>query len=154
MSYLKLTGFQLKTVADRVVSEVLRRQKLKTRPHRIPPFKYIAITGYSGALVGAHVSHSLRKRLIIARPACCENAHHGNDVEFEIPGSTLDYLFLDDFISSGKTVRSTVELISDHAREAGVRPKCVGAIFYRDHTMSKSNVARLSTELDIPFYSA
>lgn len=71
---------------------------------RIPSDSYdsIVVTGISGVMVGAPVSLALRKPLVVVRKET-DDSHHGAGIVEGYAAIGDRYLFLDDFISTGKT---------------------------------------------------
>jgi hypothetical protein len=82
------------------------------KPHR-DKFKYVAITGYSGALIGGPVADRLDKEIIICRKNTLTS--HGHRYVESSAGWAEDFsdkfVIIDDFICEGETLkRVTKEL--------------------------------------------
>lgn len=81
----------------------------KALRERAEEFDSIAVRGMSGALIGAIVSVRLKKPLVIVRKPG-ENPHGS---EYAVNGANVGkrVLFLDDFVSTGRTKRAVIEAI-------------------------------------------
>jgi adenine/guanine phosphoribosyltransferase-like PRPP-binding protein len=85
-------------------------------------FTTIAVRGLSGLLIAPMVAAELGKTLLVVRKV--ERTGHGSSpVEGDI--SAQNYIILDDFIDSGKTVRTIMEAIEE-ATNGGAT--CVGTL--------------------------
>lgn len=83
------------------------------------PFEAVAVRGFSGATVGAILAHALGKALIIVRKHG-EPTHATDSVEGALDWDPLArYLIIDDFVSSGATVRAIREAIGSRAEYVG-----------------------------------
>lgn len=90
------------------------------------PFELIAFRGMSGALVGPMVAARLNKEFLMVRKRK-DNSHSSFDVEGTVPVTSQRYIIVDDFICSGRTVRTVIDKISEVLPEA----ECVGiAVYY------------------------
>ena len=107
-----LTPAKLRKAVQRCL-RVIRKRKLK--------FDAIAFRGLSGAVVAPMVALALKKTLIAVR----KNRSHGIKVCGDLGAQS--YLIIDDFISSGETVRKIVTGIE---RASIDEPTCVGAVLY------------------------
>lgn len=88
------------------------------------PFDSIVVTGYSGAAFGSVVAHALGKALVIVRKPTETANHSGHAIEGN-PGQR--FVIIDDFISSGATVRRILDTMADHCR---THAECVGFCGY------------------------
>lgn len=89
-------------------------------------FDAIAVRGVSGMLIGPIVAYLLRKQLIIVRkPKEEESTHAYQHVECNLTQGT--YVVLDDFVSSGATVKAIVEQMKLHCPL--IKP--IGAYYWR-----------------------
>ncbi len=80
-------------------------------------FDTLVFRGFSGALVGPTVAHAMGKPFaLIRKPG--DSTHSDNSIEGHIEGQ---YLILDDFIDSGETINSMVNLYP---------LRCVGVYLY------------------------
>jgi orotate phosphoribosyltransferase len=96
-------------------------------------FDAIAFSGMSGALVAPSVAMALRKPMILARKPT-DDSHAGKGVvEGALDAET--YIIIDDFMSSGDTIRRIHTSVVKTAAEHPYRPHkiiCVGIYLYRD----------------------
>jgi len=77
-------------------------------------FDAIAYTGCSGALVAPTIAYLLNKHLIVVRKD--EGAHSFNRVEGYVnKNEPINYIIIDDFIETGKTINTIYEKIADAA---------------------------------------
>jgi hypothetical protein len=104
-------------------------EKLKEHAHR---FEAIAVRGMSGALFGGLLAYILDKNIIVVRKKGDVNGQsHSTEI---VEGhetrddKTLRYLIVDDFTSSGETLRVIEETIGNKA-------VCVGHYLYRDYEL-------------------
>ena len=107
-----LTPAKLRRAVQRCL-RVIRKRKLK--------FDAIAFRGLSGAVVAPMVALALKKTMIAVR----KSHSHGVKVCGDLGAQS--YLIIDDFISSGETVRKIVTSIE---RASLDEPTCVGAVLY------------------------
>jgi adenine/guanine phosphoribosyltransferase-like PRPP-binding protein len=76
-------------------------------------FDAIAVAGVSGLTMGAILAHRLNKHLIVVRKDG-ESRHSSYEVEGKVPDRTEKILIVDDFMSSGKTVRTIIQKVHQH----------------------------------------
>ena len=79
------------------------------QPH-LTEFNSIAVRGVSGIVVGAPVALALGKPLVVIRKPT-ENAHTSRHANTGQIGAR--YVFLDDFVASGKTRKAVADAIAD-----------------------------------------
>lgn len=93
-------------------------------------FDFIAVTGMSGVLVGSPVAIALNIPLVVVRKKG-DNSHSWRPL---INGDFAygKYLFLDDFISIGKTFRRLAKIMSEH--NSG--PEYAGTYLYENRWLS------------------
>lgn len=111
------------------LAKLIRKQKLD--------FDAIAFRGMSGALVVPMLCYKLEKGMIVCRKESEES--HGSSCEGYMAGG--NYIIVDDFISSGSTIRGVVKTIDDWAVKntaGGVPFIPVGIFLYRDAGMEYS----------------
>ena len=103
------------------------RLALRTAVRKLKPktFEAIAVTGNSGAIFGGALAVALNKPLILVRKPGIDS--HGSQLQGI--GSPKSYIIVDDFISTGETVRRVCDIIEKHA-PAGL--DLVGGYFYKD----------------------
>ena len=107
-----LTPAKLRTAVQKCV-RIIRKRKLK--------FDAIAFRGLSGAVVAPMVALALKKTMIAVR----KSNSHGIKVCGDLGAQS--YLIIDDFISSGVTIRKIVTGID---RASLNEPACVGIVLY------------------------
>lgn len=101
----------------------------------LPAFDAIAFTGLSGSVIAGAVALAMDKYLYCVRKSK-ENRH--SDYVVEGPSTGLRYIILDDFISTGSTIRRIVEMVQAHTDNSA---KCVGAYMWRDeYSLSNSSL--------------
>lgn len=88
----------------------------------------VAVTGKSGISLAFATLMLIDFPIIVVRKRG-ENSH-GNPVEGTPDVDVGKYLILDDFVSSGQTVRNIVELIEEVSYGRATQPRCVGVIQY------------------------
>lgn len=81
------------------------------------PFDAVAVTGLSGLLMGPVVADRLGKGIIVVRKEGEKN-HSGYAIESSVSGK---YVIVDDFISTGATIRRIVDNVGEG---------CVGICLY------------------------
>jgi hypothetical protein len=122
---------------------MVRRCADVLRPHRTR-FDFIAVSGLSGAIVGAPVALRLRRPLVVVRKP--EDKHHGcSDLVGELD-AVGRYVVLDDLISIGHTftrIRCRLSLPGAH----GVAPRYVGVYLYSDRLLSWEGDGRVTFSL-------
>lgn len=87
-------------------------------------FESIAFRGMSGAVLASPIALALDKTLILVRKG--ENTHSQYAVEGDLSGQK--YIIVDDFISTGETVRTIIKEIF----KACPRCQCIGILVLRD----------------------
>lgn len=113
-------GKNRKSILDKAVREL----KLVMRSH---PFTAIAFRGVSGALFAPSIADKLKVGLIAIRKET-ENCHSSCLIE----GLTnVEYIIVDDFISSGDTVKTIVNTIKK--KDSHKSCKCVGYYMWHPH---------------------
>lgn len=79
-------------------------------------FDVIVVTGVSGLLIGPIVAYKLNKKLLVIRKQDDKNNSHCHYlVEGHLPANKGRWLFLDDFISSGHTLRRVYNTVDKEA---------------------------------------
>ena len=91
-------------------------------------FDAFACTGVSGLAMASILADKLDKELIVVRKRS-DDSHSVGNVEGPETTKKLRYLFVDDFVSSGKTFRSVLDALQSH--EDGQAHKCMGTVFYQ-----------------------
>ncbi len=105
-----------------IVDEAVKDLRNHTRS-----FDSIACTGISGITVAAPVALRLHKNLIVVRKPG-DKAHSCSFVE----GKGKRYVFLDDFINTGKTVRRVGQKLADEKTLGFDPPQRIGRYTYHD----------------------
>ncbi len=90
-------------------------------------FKSIAFRGISGALVAPAVAVRLKKGLIVVRKGDITGQHSTYMVEGHRLIGPQKYIIIDDFPSSGLTIKKIVVEINENFNRAA---KCVGVYWY------------------------
>jgi adenine/guanine phosphoribosyltransferase-like PRPP-binding protein len=112
---------------------------MKALKPRSKEFEAIAMRGFSGSLLGPTLAYLLQKHMIIVRK------EPGHSVKDSVQGRRVGtYLIVDDFISSGDTIKSIVENIRKHA---GTAMTPVGIYLWRGSGSSYST--RISKDLTL-----
>ena len=113
------------TVDNAVV--LLRRRKQR--------FDSIVVRGMSGVIVGSPVALRLKVPLVVVRKPD-EGSHAGDDRIINVKNIGERWVFLDDFVSTGRTRLACETAIIDHWKEkvgpGETAPKRVGEFLYRD----------------------
>lgn len=94
-------------------------------------FELIVVTGMSGVIVGSPVALSLRRQLVVVRKP--DDKCH--DVSALINGSAVTdgapYLFLDDFVSSGRSISRVCDAMAEWEAQA----RYAGTYLYADQRL-------------------
>lgn len=89
----------------------------------------VAVMGKSGLSLAFAVSMLIDFPLMVVRKR--GEYSHGNPVEGTEEIDIKRYLVLDDFVSSGDTVRNLCEIVEERAcSTVGAHPRCVGVLQY------------------------
>lgn len=127
-------------LSELMVPHTLRKIVNKTisliKKHKIK-FDAIAFRGLSGSLAASAISIQLNKPLIAIR----KNSSHGDKVEGYVLADT--YIIIDDFIDSGKTIKSILRDIDG---------MCVGIVLYGQSDTKSLHTYLPKHEQHIPFY--
>jgi adenine/guanine phosphoribosyltransferase-like PRPP-binding protein len=127
------TSFPPSTFAARMDNASKDIKKL----HKKLKFDSLAFTGSSGAALAFIISARLHIPIIYVRKV--REKSNGNKIESNAHAEIKSYLIVDDFISSGATVRRIHREITDHAKEKSQRvPECQGVYIY-DARMDDAN---------------
>jgi orotate phosphoribosyltransferase len=120
-------------------------------------FDAIAFSGMSGALVAPSVAMSLRKPMILVRKQSDDCHAGGGAVEGALDAET--YIIIDDFISSGDTLKrihASVVKASEHSYRAR-KIACVGIYLYRynelyvaENATSRPGLADIISAMPVP----
>ena len=89
--------------------KTIRQIKELIKKHNLQ-FDGFVVTGVSGIVMGSILCRSLRKDLVIVRKDN-DGSHSGYSVENY--KTSKNYIFLDDFVSSGKTFRRVKDKIKE-----------------------------------------
>lgn len=101
-------------VAKRVMTKVIPDLKQFMEEHGAT---HVAVTGSSGiALLALLAAHDI-KCIQLRKP---EEQSHGNTVEYYDTLIEAAYVFVDDFVSSGKTLNRLVSSLADYAATRNV----------------------------------
>lgn len=102
----------------------------------------LVFTGLSGQLVGIPLAHITNRPFAIVRQA--PSSHSYLKVEGYI--NVTKYIIIDDFIESGKTIKTIIKEMTKAAPEA----KCVGILLYEERTQDNSYHVQYHDDV-IPF---
>ena len=103
--------------------------KIVKRLHKKLKFDAVAFSGSSGCAIAFYVASKYCIPLIYVRKAKEES--HGSRVECNYQGNIRKYLIVDDFISSGNTIKYIRKTIKQHAgRNRTECPEPVGIFVY------------------------
>jgi adenine/guanine phosphoribosyltransferase-like PRPP-binding protein len=106
-------------------------------------FDAIAFQGMSGALFASPLSLRINKPIIMVRKESDKN-HSG--LRAEGYQATKKYLFVDDFISSGKTFDHVKEVLNSFAPDA----QCIGTYVYNYNVLTVLPLAEVSNVMSEP----
>jgi orotate phosphoribosyltransferase len=121
-------------------------------------FDTIVFRGMSGALIAPTVAHRLKKCITISRKEN-DSSHNGGGI---IEGNVdiQKYIILDDFISTGNTIKAILLAFQRSCifREKLVKPKCVGVFLYRSSSSSpfvieEGEDGNFPNKISIPIFS-
>lgn len=91
-------------------------------------FDAIAFRGMSGAMVAPVLAYALDKSLIMVRKPKHHSEEHHSHMPVEGDINTGRYLIVDDFRSTGATIRAILTDVRNFAPEA----RCMGVMFYHN----------------------
>jgi len=101
-------------------------------------FDSIAVRGMSGSIVASAIAFELEKNIIIIRKDK-DNTHSDATVEYSF--YPRKYIIVDDFISSGKTIKTIIEEMEEDALKCHYdNPKCIGVFLYCDPDPDESKI--------------
>jgi adenine/guanine phosphoribosyltransferase-like PRPP-binding protein len=109
------------------------------QPH-VRDFDSIAVQGTSGIVVGSPVSLLLNKPLVIVREDEARRCHHSQDVENALHAGRR-VLFLDDQISTGRTINDVTEKLARDANADVVASYLYQYDEYRSPAQRNSHVS-------------
>lgn len=94
-------------------------------------FDTLVGTGFSGGVVIPALALALGKNFVLIRKET-DDSHHGKG---KLVGQLGErWIFVDDFISSGKTRKRVIEKVDKAASELGVKSELVGQYMYVDYS--------------------
>lgn len=126
----KLTdGLSISRLSDKVI------QSLES--FGLDKFEAIAVRGFSGVIIASVVAAMLNKKMCIIR----KEGSHGR--EFEGYFGDYDYIIIDDFIDSGRTIEKIINKMKP--QHDG---KCVGIFLYDQSKKSLREKKRWTPEID------
>lgn len=116
----------LEVLRDYRLNEIL---PLVIRQLSYHDFDAIAFRGLSGALVAPIVAREMKKTLLCVRREIGETGHSVHGVEGDL--AARRYVILDDFVSSGTTVRKIIQAVRKEFLDAcRPVPVCIGICEY------------------------
>lgn len=107
-------------------------------------FDFIAVTGTSGLLMGPSIADALNKPTVVIRKAR-ETSHSMFEVEGDIPGP--NYIIVDDFVSTGRTIANIISQIEKQREE---ETNCVGVRCYKPLYKDEGNCYHILAEYFSP----
>jgi orotate phosphoribosyltransferase len=124
------TGYLGESAFDGKRSHKLIKSMIKLIKKEGIRFSTIVYRGHSGAIVAPAVAVQMRKNLALVRKPK-ESSHSHRKVEGYL-AEGMKYIIIDDFIDSGKTIKTITDAISDEAFNA----KCVGVFLWQANSWS------------------
>jgi len=94
-------------------------------------FDTLVGTGFSGGIVIPSLALALGKKFVLVRKED-DDSHHGGGRLLGDLGKK--WIFVDDFVSSGRTRNRVIEKIDSTASEFGVRTEMVGQYMYVNYS--------------------
>jgi orotate phosphoribosyltransferase len=107
-----------------LVEPARRREAVEKTRRRITRLEFdaVAFTGLSGSVIAGAVVSAMDKYLYCVRKSA-ENRH--SEYQVEGPSTGLRYVVIDDFISTGETIKRIIELVGAHTDGQAT---CVGGV--------------------------
>lgn len=104
---------------------------------RVPMFDAIAVTGLSGTIFGTSLSDAIGCPVVVVRKKENPEPHSGCMVEGpdSICDKVLRWVFVDDLISTGKTLNRVRMMVSTRYP----RNECVGICLYQQASLNRSS---------------
>lgn len=90
-------------------------------------FDTLVGTGFSGGIVIPALALAMGKKFVLIRKETDDSHHGGGRVLGELGEK---WIFVDDFVSSGRTRQRVIGKIVDTASACGATTRCVGAYMY------------------------
>lgn len=142
-SYAPMAPSKLKIVVDRVAKKLKKLQKKV-------PFDTIVFRGNSGACVAFPLAYKMQIPVVFCRKEREIVPSHGD--AFEGSGNMVNYVILDDFISSGETVKEIYKKVQALAKDRQcVDVKCVGIVLYAENAGRKEYA--MNAKVTLPVFS-
>jgi adenine/guanine phosphoribosyltransferase-like PRPP-binding protein len=127
------TDYLYKVLDHKALINAVRAAQLKLAKEKVE-FDAIAVTGNSGTLFAGALAVALNKPIILVRKPG-ESSHSNHTVEGPYTGIS-SYIFVDDFICSGKTLKRVKDAIRNESAFAKLVFKGTysysGNLFYKD----------------------
>lgn len=127
------------------IKRAVTNMAMLIKKHKIK-FDYIVYTGISGSLVAIPLAFFLNKKLICIRKRVNESSHSCNLIEHDGPDDGR-YIFIDDFISEGKTTKKIFNLMSKNTNLV-----CAGILLYHSEQIELKHYNLLKKYKTIPIY--
>lgn len=107
-------------------------QVIETAKERLADVEFDTMvgTGFSGGLVIPALALAMNKKFVLIRKET-DDSHHGEGRLVGELGSR--WIFVDDFVSSGKTRHRVVEKVNEAAHERSAHTEMVGQYMYVNH---------------------
>lgn len=118
----------------------------------VPDFDGFVVRGVSGVVFGAMLALVFDRPLVVVRKEDDHTTHSSKKVEGQALGGR--YIFVDDFISSGATVRATQRALEAQRGDAEGSPRVgciVGILLYAGFPPSAEKVEHIREALGNPF---
>lgn len=116
--------------------------------YRKDKFDAVAFTGSSGAAIAFYLATEYEIPLLYVRKT--GEKSHGQKVESNSPSVIRKYLIVDDFISSGTTVRSIIRKISKQCTKYGIKELEPIGVFCYDSQWKET--VKISSKLTLPVF--
>ncbi len=94
-------------------------------------FDTLVGTGFSGGVVIPALALALGKKFVLIRKET-DDSHHGKGRLLGEMGEK--WIFVDDFVSSGKTRRRVIDKIDEAVADTGIEAECVGEYMYVNYS--------------------
>jgi orotate phosphoribosyltransferase len=117
--YMDDAVFRLQEVIDRAAEDLMDVE-----------FDTMVGTGFSGGVVIPALALAMGKKFVLIRKET-DDSHHGKGKLLGMLGEK--WIFVDDFVSSGKTRHRVVEKVNEAAHERSAHTEMVGQYMYVNH---------------------
>lgn len=80
-------------------------------------FTHVAVTGYSSTIIGSIIAQRMRKDIVIVRKDEHEE-QRASKLDHEYSTPIKGYVFIDDFVASGKTLKRVITRLGNEGLQA------------------------------------